>query len=353
MMSSFAPAVKAQIKARVALDGPTGSGKTWTALEWATVLAGGGKVALVDTERDSARLYAPHFAFDVCKFDPPYEVDRLIKLLGEADAAGYAVIVVDSLSHFWEGEGGVLDEVDAASKRAKGNTFAGWKHGTPLQRHMIDTFLGLDAHVIVTMRSKMEYVIEEIGGKQVPRKVGMAPVQRGGIEYEFQLVGDLDFDHCLTFSKSRCDVLASKMIQPGRAAEAAETFRDWLSDGEPPPPKAASEDVARHIAAVKAAPAEVTALMKGWMTDRVLDLRTLTVPELADANTALASFLLGDETLESGAPGPLAGSSGDGEQAEPVATPPGDGTLATSAPLSDEDPTLGYDPSDDPGDEAF
>lgn len=257
-MTSFAPAVKAQLKARVALAGPTGSGKTWTALEFATVLAAGEKIALIDTERDSARLYANHFAFDVARFDPPYEVNRLVDMLREADTAGYGCIVVDSLSHFWEGEGGVLDEVDAAASRSfGGSTFAGWKHGTPLQRHMVDTFLGMEAHVVIAMRSKMEYVLVDYVGKDgktrtKPEKVGMAPVQRAGLEYEFTIVGDMDLEHRITISKSRCDVLADKVIQPHRATEAAKTFLEWLNDGTPPPPKADPELIAGITAAFDA-----------------------------------------------------------------------------------------------------
>lgn len=248
-VNPFQPAVKSQIKARVALDGPTGSGKTWTALKWATVLAGpdGAKrrddglarIALIDTERRSASLYAPHFTFDVVNFAPPYEVAQLLATLDAAEAAGYSVCVLDSWSHFWEGEGGVLDEVDAAAKRSGGgNSFAGWKHGTPLQRHMVDVILGLDMHVIVTMRSKMEYVLTEYADKSgktrtKPEKVGMAPVQRAGVEYEFQIVGDLDLEHRITVSKSRCDVLADRVIQPDRESEAAAEFLTWLDAGEP------------------------------------------------------------------------------------------------------------------------
>lgn len=231
----FQKATRAQAKARVAFEGPTGAGKTWTALEWATVLAdGGGRIAVVDTERGSASLYSAHFDFDVVAMAPPYEPAKLAELLKTAEGHGYAAVVIDSLSHFWEGEGGTLDMVDAAASRSGGNSFAGWKIGTPALRHLVDTMLGLDAHLIATMRSKMEYVLEENErGKKVPRKVGLAPVMRAGVEYEFTLVGDLDLEHRLTISKSRCDLLADEMIQPGRAAEAAQRFKAWLAEGEP------------------------------------------------------------------------------------------------------------------------
>src|SRR5579859_7285769 len=107
MSNVFQRAVKRQARARVALCGPTGSGKTWNSLVWAAAL--GQKVALVDTERNSASLYAPHFEFDVVDFQPPYDPARLVELIKLAQREGYDVLVIDSLSHFWEGEGGTLD----------------------------------------------------------------------------------------------------------------------------------------------------------------------------------------------------------------------------------------------------
>ena len=233
MTNPFAPAVRKQMKARVAFAGPTGSGKTWTALQWATVLADGDPIAVIDTEHGSAAFYSDVFTFDTVQFKPPYHPERLVKLLGIVAENGYGVVVVDSLSHFWEGEGGTIDIADAAGQKARGNSFAGWKVATPALRHLVDTMLAHPAHVLVTMRSKMEYVLEtDSRGKQVPRKVGMAPVMRAGVEYEFTLVGDMDFDHRLVISKSRCSALADEMVQPGRADEAAAVFRDWLNDGE-------------------------------------------------------------------------------------------------------------------------
>lgn len=344
-VNPFAPAVKSQLKARVAFDGPTGSGKTWTSLKWATVLAGDqGKIALIDTERESARLYAPHFTFDTVSFPPPYEVDKLTALLRTADDLGYSVIVIDSLSHFWEGEGGVLDEVDAAGKRAGGNSYAGWKHGTPLQRNMVDVILGLNAHVIVTMRSKMEYTLEEYTDgrgqkKSRPVKIGMAPVQRGGLEYEFTVVGDMDLDHCITFSKSRCDLLGKTIVQPGREVEAAETFLGWLNDGTPPPPPAEPAEVKQFLAQVKDQGDSVRNAMNAWWKEHGYVADALTLDELTGARGHLADLLIeqaeNDGSGEALPPSPARGS--EAENSEPSSDVGGPGGIAGEGETGDVD----------------
>ena len=232
-MTAFAPARKQQLKARVALAGPTGSGKTWTALVWAQVI--GKRIALVDTEHSSASYYADHFTFDTANWTGDYDPRELAKLIQQTAASGeYDVLIVDSLSHFWEGEGGTLDIADAAGKRAQGNSFAGWKVATPAIRHLIDVIRSAPIHVIVTMRSKMEYVQErdDRTGKNTVRKVGMAPIMRAGVEYEFTVVGDLDLEHHLTISKSRCHDIADQVAAPGRADELARTFAAWLDSGD-------------------------------------------------------------------------------------------------------------------------
>lgn len=233
-MSTFQRATKKNVRARIAFDGPSGAGKTWTSLEWARVL--GAKVAVVDTERASASLYADRFEFDVLEIGPPFHPDRFSDAIRTAEKAGYEVLVIDSLSHVWEGEGGVLDIADAAGSRAGGNSWAGWKTATPALRHLVDTMLASDLHIIVTMRSKQEWTQEEYTDskghrKTRPVRVGMAPVMRNGMEYEFTVVGDLDLEHRLTITKSRCDALSDLVVQPGRAAEAAETFMNWTKSG--------------------------------------------------------------------------------------------------------------------------
>lgn len=234
-MSRFTPqkAVRKGQKARVAFSGPSGSGKTWTSLEAAKVLAGDGKTLVIDTERGSASLYSDFFDFDVIEWEPPYDPRELAVVLSECEDK-YAVIAVDSLSHFWEGEGGTRDIVDAAAARSRGNSFAGWKEGTPAQNDMVAALLNARAHVICSMRSKTDYVLEtDERGKQVPKKVGMAPIQRAGLEYEFTVTADLDLDHTLTVEKTRCRPLTGKQFKMGHGADFAKILNDWLSTAEP------------------------------------------------------------------------------------------------------------------------
>lgn len=224
------PATRKGQYLRLALDGPTGAGKTFTALEIATAL--GERVVVVDTERGSSHLYAGLFEFDVVEWAPPYDPDEFCDAVPQL-AADYDVVILDSASHFWNAEGGVLEIVDRAAQKSRGNSYAGWKEGTPAQDRLVDSWLTMNAHVIVTMRSKMEYILVEKKGKMVPEKVGMAPVQRGGVEFEFTIIGDVDLDHAMTVTKSRCDLVADKVYLKGEAPKFAETMLEWMGEAEP------------------------------------------------------------------------------------------------------------------------
>ncbi|GAA0720228.1 ATP-binding protein [Dactylosporangium roseum] len=230
---TFQKATKAQARARVAFAGPSGSGKTYTSLRTARAL--GQRIAVIDTERGSASKYADEFDFDTLAMNT-FDPRDLVKALAAAGAAGYDVAVVDSLSHFWSGTGGMLEQVDHAARRSGGgNSFAGWKEARPMERAMVDALLAYPGHVIVTMRTKTEYVVEEDSrGRKVPRKVGLKPEQRDGIEYEFDIVGDLDLENTLVVAKSRCKVLAKAVIQLPDEESFGGVVRAWLEDGAAP-----------------------------------------------------------------------------------------------------------------------
>jgi hypothetical protein len=234
MTITFTRATKKALKARIALEGPSGSGKTWTALVTARALVGPtGRIALLDTERRSASLYADQFEFDTAPIEDNYHPQRLIDAIAAAGAAGYDALIIDSWSHFWMGAGGMLEEVDKAAKRSGGgNTFAGWKELRPLERKMVDAILAFPGHVITTLRTKSEWVVEENErGKKVPKKIGLKAEQREGLEFEFTVVGAMDAENTLVVSKSRCPALSGAVVS--RPDDTfGRTLLDWLDDGE-------------------------------------------------------------------------------------------------------------------------
>lgn len=225
----FKRANKSSARLRLALIGPAGSGKTYSALSIACGLAAGQPVAVIDTERGSASKYADLFQFDVLELES-FHPQQYIDAIAAAGEAGYGVLVIDSLSHAWMGKDGALELVDKAAKRTNtGNSFGAWREVTPLHNALVDALIGSRVHVIVTLRAKTEYVQEkdERGRTQI-RKVGLAPVQRDGLEYEFDVVGDMTQDNDLIVTKTRCPQLAGALIHhPG--ADLAESLRTWLT----------------------------------------------------------------------------------------------------------------------------
>lgn len=245
----FQRATKRTARLRMALIGPAGSGKTFTALSIATALSD--KVAVIDTERGSASKYSDLFTFDVMEpdvFSPRTYIDAIV----DADQAGYEVLVIDSLSHAWMGRGGALEMVDNASKRnGGGNNFSAWRDVTPQHNAMVDAIIGARLHIIATLRSKMEYVQEkDERGKTVIRKVGLQPVQRDGLEYEFDVVADLDQENNLVIGKTRCSNLYGRVFHRA-GADVAGVLVTWLGSGkiiDSPAAQIVRDDAAAHSA---------------------------------------------------------------------------------------------------------
>lgn len=235
----FKPATRTSARLRLALIGPAGSGKTYSALRIAHHL--GGRVAVIDTEHGSASKYAlptggtqdkDGFTFDVLELSS-FNPKTYVESIHLAEKAGYDILIIDSLSHAWVGKEGALEMVDKAAARTRGNSFAAWRNVTPLHNQLVDTMLSSSCHLIATLRSKMDYVQErdEQTGKTHIRKMGLQPIQREGIEYEFDVVGDLDQQNILTITKTRCPSLNGQTI-PKPCSGFAADLRDWLQ-GDP------------------------------------------------------------------------------------------------------------------------
>jgi len=232
----FQKAQKTQSRLRLAVEGPAGAGKTYSSLILAKSLSP--KVAVIDTEHGSASLYADRFDFDVLDLRPPYTPEAYIEAIKTAQQAGYGVCVIDSLSHEWTGEGGCLSIVDALGKG-----FAGWKNVTPRHEKLINAILQSDMHIIATMRSKAEYLVEtNLKGQAVPKKIGTAPVQRDSVEYEFTVVFTLNQNHYAAVSKDRTSLFDGKDFPI--TEDTGKALIGWLNAGakaEPSKPAPAPE----------------------------------------------------------------------------------------------------------------
>ena len=239
-MSLFEQVTRKKAKLRLALTGVSGGGKTLGALYIAYGMIGDwGKVAVIDTEHERARFYADRSdlgtgSFLYAPFAPPYSPDRYKQLVQEAaELVGPdGVVIVDSLSHAWNNEGGVLDIKDRIAGQQGKNSYTAWSEAGKYQNDLINTILAVDCHTIVTMRSKMEYAMQENDrGKMAPVKIGLAPVQREDTEYEFDIVLNIGRDHIATASKDTTFLdRFGQMITPDLGVQ----LKNWLSDGIEP-----------------------------------------------------------------------------------------------------------------------
>lgn len=243
--SEFTDVERVRTKVRLALTGPTNSGKTYTALLIAFgITKDWKKIAFVDSERGRGRFYAnrtdlpyPTGSFKYVAIEPPYTTLKYIDLIKKAEAlvGPDGVIIVDSFSHPWSYSGGVLDQKEEIAKQKGQTSYTAWNESGKIQNNLVDTALSVNCHIIVTMRSKMDYVLEKNAeGKSVPRKVGLAPIQRDDTEYEFDITLMLDNDHTATIIKD-----TTFLGDKGKTIDAltplfGEQLISWLNEGTDP-----------------------------------------------------------------------------------------------------------------------
>lgn len=223
----FQRAQRKKAKLRMSIAGISGTGKTWSALEIASGMYPKGKIALLDSEAGRGELYGEDFVYDCAQISAPFSPRKYIDAIRNAEKSGYDVLVIDSLSHAWVGDGGVLSIVESAG----GQFQNGWKRGTPEHNALVEAIVQSKIHIIMTMRSKADYVIEiNEKGKNAPRKVGLAPVQRDGLEYEMTIAMDMSHDHLAHVTKDNTQLYDQQFIKPSKLM--GEQIMSWLNSGK-------------------------------------------------------------------------------------------------------------------------
>lgn len=209
------------------LQGPSGSGKTYSALLLAYGLVKDwDKIVIIDSENHSADLYAHLGDYSVVQIGPPFSPAKYIEAIEICEAAGMEVIIIDSISHEWEGQGGILD----IHSSMMGNSFTNWSKVTPMHNSFVNKILQSPAHIIATVRSKVDYVLSDRNGKMVPEKVGLKGITREGMDYEFTIVLDIDLKHHATASKDRTGLFSDKP-QFVITEATGELIKDWCMSG--------------------------------------------------------------------------------------------------------------------------
>ena len=231
MAVAIRQARRSATKLRLLLEGPSGSGKTYGGL---TVAKGLGckRVIVIDTEQGSSDLYDTILPFDVIDLSPPFTPEKYIEAIEAAEEAGADCIIIDSISHEWNGKGGCLELVDEIARaKFKGNTWSAYSEITPRHRAFIDRMLRSSAHIIATTRSKTETAQVNEGGRTKVVKLGMKAETRDGVEYEFTTCLSLVHDgHFAVAAKDRTGLFSGdpKPI----TVETGKRIAEWLSGGK-------------------------------------------------------------------------------------------------------------------------
>lgn len=235
-MSQLRKATRQKAKIRLAISGPSGSGKTYSALLIAFgIVSDWSKIAVIDTENNSADLYAHLGDYNVLELAPPFTTDKYMKAIVECEKAGQEIIIIDSISHEWMGSGGILESVDnvTAASSSKNAFSSGWKEMTPKHNEFMSAVIHSKSHIIATLRSKQDYQLIDDNGKKVPKKIGLNPIQRDGVEYEFTVHLDMAMNNHAVALKDRTGLFNGKIpFKPNH--QTGEEIKEWCETGSDP-----------------------------------------------------------------------------------------------------------------------
>jgi hypothetical protein len=220
-------ATRKKAKIRLGLSAVSGGGKTYSAILVAKGLVGDlSKVAIIDTENGSADLYAHLGDFNVLPLTAPFTPERYIEAIKSCEKAGMEVIIIDSISHEWDGKGGCLEIVESL-----GGKYQDWAKVTPRHQAFIEAILHSPSHIITTVRRKQDYEMIKDGNKIRIEKGGLKEITREGFEYELTINLELDTHHNATASKDRTQLFMGKpAFVPSE--KTGEVIAYWCEQGE-------------------------------------------------------------------------------------------------------------------------
>ena len=220
-------ATRKKVKLRLGLSAVSGGGKTYSALLLAYGLVGDwSKIAVIDTENNSASLYSHLGEYNALELSAPYTPERYIQAIKACEDAGMECIIIDSITHEWDGKGGILEIHSSMT----GNSFTNWSSITPRHQKFIDAILQSSCHVITTVRRKTEYEMIKDGSKTKVEKAGLKEVTREGFEYELTVNFNLDEKHNCTASKDRTGLFMDKPFFT-ITSETGKLIKEWCESG--------------------------------------------------------------------------------------------------------------------------
>lgn len=264
------------------------------------------KICVIDTENASGSLYVGTQAGGIrvgeyltIGLEPPFSAARYLEAIDLAEQNGVEFLIIDSLSHAWSGEGGLLD-VQANIAKRTGNGYTAWRDVTPQHNRLVDRILQCNMHIAATLRTKTEYVIEDnASGKKAPRKVGMAPVFREGFEYEMSVFFELALDHSASATKDRTGLFDGRyfIITP----EIGTQIHQWLAGAstDGPAPAIAKSAPAAPPVPLKTLAEQVDEVMLAYCKDLTREEKEVVAAELKQiAGTANYRAVTDEAALE-------------------------------------------------------
>ena len=273
---SFKKAKREQIQLKVLLGGIAGSGKTMGALRLATgiVKKTGGRIAFIDTENGRCKYYADKYDFDSMQLEPPFTPEKFTNAINDAIDNEYSVVIIDSFSAAW-------DEILNIHSRMSGNSYTNWAKLTPRTKALNDSILQSPIHVITCCRAKDDVVLEDVDGKKVPRKVGMALIARAGTEFDYTVSLMISqSDHRFDVSKDNSELFSNRYDI--LCEKDGEALWNWANNGDIPTPKEPQETANTD---------EISSEDAATLEDISVDVSIMTTDEIKEAITKVATSL--------------------------------------------------------------